>query len=317
MYKTGTICLFLFSLLFHFGASGPVPEKAPAARKPSVSFTFDDGITTDLAGYKFEEWNAMILKSLEEADVKAVFFVTGFNKTDEKGRFLLRSWDEKGQTIANHSFSHPSFGGDKRTVQDFENELLDTDSIISTCRHYKRLFRFPYLKEGDTREKIDGMRAVLKRHGYKNGHVTIDASDWYVDSRLQKQLTEKGAAQTDVNKFRDFYLDHIIERAKFYEDLSFKMNGRHIRHTLLLHHNLTSALFLGDLIKRFKAEGWDIADADKAYKDKIFDALPQPVPAGESLIWSLAKESGKYDSILRYPAEDSRYEEAKMNALGL
>ena len=41
------------------------------------------------------------------------------------------------------------------------------------------------------------------------------------------------------------------------------------------------------------------------------------LPAGESLIWVLAKQSGKYDSMLRYPAEDERYEKEKMDALGL
>ncbi len=95
------------------------------------------------------------------------------------------------------------------------------------------------------------------------------------------------------------------------------MNGKHIRHTLLLHHNLTSALFLDDLIERFKKEGWAITDAEKAFQDEIFNASPGTIPAGESLIWSLAKESGKYESILRYPAEDSQYEEMKMNTLGL
>ena len=45
--------------------------------------------------------------------------------------------------------------------------------------------------------------------------------------------------------------------------------------------------------------------------------LPNIVSAGESLIWALAKETEKYESLLRYPAEDGRYEEAKMDQLGL
>lgn len=317
MNKSTLIYLFLLSLLSGFQSPPHGNPVLLLADKPTVSFTFDDGVTTDILDYKFKDWNAMILQSLEEAGITAVFFVTGSNKTDAKGRYLLNSWNEKGHIIANHSFSHPSFGGDKKTVQDFETELLRTDSIISAYSHYKRLFRFPYLKEGNTREKVDGMRSVLQTHGYKNGHVTIDASDWYVDSRLRKRLQEQGATRADIDPFRDFYLDHILERAKFYEDLSYKMTGRHIRHTLLLHHNLTSALFLDDLIKRFKAEGWDITDAEKAFQDEIFNTSPKVIPAGESLIWSLAKESGKYEQILRYPAEDSQYEEARMNALGL
>ena len=29
------------------------------------------------------------------------------------------------------------------------------------------------------------MRKTLREHGYSQGYVTIDASDWYVDSRLR------------------------------------------------------------------------------------------------------------------------------------
>ena len=45
--------------------------------------------------------------------------------------------------------------------------------------------------------------------------------------------------------------------------------------------------------------------------------MPNNVPAGESLIWALAKQSGKYEDLLRYPAEDEEYEKDKMDALGL
>ena len=59
------------------------------SEKPTVSFTFDDGITKDILDYKFQDWNERILNTLRAADLKAMFFVTGFNKTDKKGKFLL------------------------------------------------------------------------------------------------------------------------------------------------------------------------------------------------------------------------------------
>ena len=85
----------------------------------------------------------------------------------------------------------------------------------------------------------------------------------------------------------------------------------------MLHHNLTSALFLGDLIKAFKAEGWETIDAKDALTDEVYKMIPDIVPAGESIIWGLAKETGKYEDVLRYPGEDSKYEEEKVNKLGL
>jgi len=283
--------------------------------QPYISFTFDDGLTTDMPGYTFEQWNKMILDNLGNAGVKAVFFVKGSNKTDAKGKFLLNSWNNRGQKIGNHTFSHPDYNSTDETFEMFSKELLQNDSLINKLSNYIKLFRFPYLKEGDTREKVDQFRELMKKQGYRNGHVTIDASDWYINGRLLTRLKENPIAE--IEGYRAFYLEHLFNRATFYEDLAVQLTGRHIHHTILLHHNLTSALFLGDLIKMFRAKGWKVIDAEEAYKDEIFKSEPANVPAGESLVWALAKESGKYESILRYPAEEGEYEKARMDQLGL
>jgi len=175
------------------------------------------------------------------------------------------------------------------------------------------LFRFPYLKEGNTQVKVNGFRKFLADNKYKNGSVTIDTSDWYIDSRMIKRLRTNPSA--DVNAYKDYYLDHIYHRALYYEKLSYQLTGRHINHTLLLHHNLTSALFLGELINMFKSKGWNIISANIAFTDPIYNKVPKH--AGESLIWALAKDSQLYDEILRYPAEDGRYEKGAMDELGL
>lgn len=281
--------------------------------QPTISFTFDDGITSDRVGYAFEDWNTMILDALEKHDITAAFFVTGSNKGNKKGRYLLKTWDDRNHLIANHTYSHPNFNSDKIGIMQFEEELLGTDTIISKYRNYTKLFRFPYLKEGENPAEIEAIRSHMKSKGYRNGYVTIDASDWYVDSRLRKRLSTKPAS--DLASFKEFYLAHLFERASYYEKLSYEITGRHINHTLLLHHNLAAALFLDDLIEMFKSKGWNIVSADEAYADDIYNQAPKY--AGESLIWALAKDSGKYEDQLRYPAEDGKYEKSKMDKLGL
>jgi len=281
--------------------------------QPQVSFTFDDGMTSDRPGYTFKEWNQLILDNLAVANVTAVLFATGFNKSDVKGRHLLQTWNDAGHKIGNHTYSHPNYNSEKIDFDTFKREFIGADTIISKYDNHIKLFRFPYLKEGNTPEKVKAFRDYMKSEGYKNGHVTIDASDWYIDSRLIKRLRENPDA--DITPFRDFYLSHMFERAQFYESLSLELTERHIKHTLLLHHNLAAALFLDDLIEMFKKKGWTILSADDAFTDPIFDEIP--INAGESLIWSLAKDSGEFEELLRYPAEDSRYEEERMDELGL
>lgn len=281
--------------------------------QPTISFTFDDGSTSNRAGIELEEWNMMLLKALEDAEINAVFFVSTRGKTTPKGRYVLKSWDEKGHLIANHTNAHPNFNNPDHTVELFQTELLKADAIIRSYDNYTRFFRFPYLKEGNTASKVDSIRQILKDNGYRNGHVTVDASDWYIDSRLIKRLRENPDA--DIEGFKAFYLEHIFERAQYYEKLSYELNGRHIKHNLLLHHNLAAALFLDDLIAMFKSKGWNVISAEEAYTDPIYQTVTRH--AGESLIWAMAKDSGKFEHILRYPAEDSRYEKERMDKLGL
>ncbi|WP_337043843.1 polysaccharide deacetylase family protein [Emticicia sp. 17c] len=316
------IFVFLVSVLVSFlGVFYPVytPTHAPPAiqvqEKPRVAFTFDDGQTNDIGTYKLEDWNERLLSHLKKHQLKAILFSSGANKTTPRGKYVLSSWNNAGHLIANHTFTHPSFSSKNVTLEGFKKELLQNDSIIKAYSNYTRYFRFPYLKEGNTPEKIDGFRAFMQQQGYKNGHVTIDASDWYINNRLIARLTQNPKA--DISGFREYYKNHLLNRATFYDSLAYALSGRRISHVILLHHNLAAALFLDDLVQHFKANGWEVMAADKAYQDKIYDEVPRNIPAGESLIWALAKQSGRFEKILRYPAEDGEYEKPAMDKLGL
>ena len=217
--------------------------------------------------------------------------------------------------IGNHSYSHAYLNSSKTTTESFTADILKCEEVIKSFEQFRKIFRFPYLKEGETAVKRDAIRTFLKQHGYRIGHVTIDASDWAVENRLSARLTKDPAA--DVKPYREFYLSHMWERATYYDDLARKAIGRSVKHTILVHYNLLNALFLGDLLDMFQSKGWKLIDAADAFKDPVFSVEPKIVPAGESIVWAIAKESGKFDSLLRYPGEDSEYEDAKMDQLGL
>lgn len=281
--------------------------------QPKISFTFDDGSTKNIADYKAARWNDMILEHLRQAGVKGLLFVRGKGLDNAAGNALIKSWGEAGHGVANHSYAHMYFNSDKVSLEAMKADMIRNDSLLKDYVNFERFYRFPYLKEGNTAEKVEGFRAFLDSMNYINGHVSIDASDWYIESRMLKKI--KSGADFDRGAFKAFYLEHLWERAQYYEKLSYALHGRHISHTLLLHHNLCSALFLDDLMAMFRERGWEIVDAVEAYKDPVYRSKPNN--AGESIIWSLAKDSGRYDDQLRYPAEDSRYEKDKMDALGL
>lgn len=304
------------SALTIFFKSHPTIQTIPFQKeKPKIAFTFDDGRTDDMVGYTLKVWNEMLLANLKKHHLKAILFSSGANKTTPKGKYVLSSWNNAGHLIANHTFTHPNFNSKNISLEAFEDELTMNDSLIRKYSNYYPYFRFPYLKEGNTQEKVEGFRAFMQQKGYKNGYVTIDASDWYIANRLVTRLREKPKA--DISGFREYYKNHLLNRASFYDSLAYQLTNRRINHVILLHHNLAAALFLDDLIKHFEANGWELIDADKAYQDKIYDEVPDIIPAGESLIWALAKKSGKHEKILRYPAEDGEYEKPMMDKLGL
>jgi peptidoglycan/xylan/chitin deacetylase (PgdA/CDA1 family) len=284
-----------------------------ADKSPQVAITLDDFNLFDAPGMTAEARNRALLDSLRAHRVQAAMFVAGKFVDNETGQKFLSAWDKEGHIIGNHSYSHLYYHN--VDFERFSQDVLKGESVLRKHPRFRKLFRFPYLKEGDTIEKRDAMRRFLKKRGYRNGHVTIDASDWYVDQRLRARLAAK--ADADLAPYRDFYLSHIWERSLFYDDLARKVLGRSIRHTLLLHHNVLNGLFLGDVMSMFKEKGWTLINAEEAYRDPVFSSSPNILPAGESLVWALAREAGKFEKLLRYPGEDGEYEKGAMDKLGL
>jgi peptidoglycan-N-acetylglucosamine deacetylase len=279
-----------------------------------ISFTFDDPKTDTVANLPCQEINQRILATLDKRKIKSVLYVVGKRIDSPEGKQIISAWDGAGHGIGNHSYSHFDFNGET-TLAEFEADFTRNEPFIRDYPHFIRLFRFPYFKEGNTVEKRDGMRAFLKDHGYRSGRATIDASDWAIDARMDARV--KLTPKANLNLYRDFFLQHIWERTQFYDSLAQRLFSRPVRHTVLLHHSALNALFLYDLIGMFIAKGWKPIDAKRAYADPVYDLQPKTLPAGEGLIWALAKESGKFEKELRYPGEDDVYENPKMDTLGL
>jgi peptidoglycan/xylan/chitin deacetylase (PgdA/CDA1 family) len=301
-------CLISFTLL----AQRPIGLDDQVRK---IAFTFDDGDTASYKGFLLNQWNNQILQALDKHQLKAIFYVHGKNKMNDKGRFVITSWNDRGHFIANHSFAHLNYSHPKATFKWFKADFLKNDSIINQYSNFVKLYRFPYLKQGETKEKVDSLNQFFSQLNYKIGHVTVDASDWYINGRLIKYI---GSRQIDrIEDYKTYYIKHLYERAIYYDSLAYSISGRRISHSLLLHHNLAAALFLDDLIQYFKEQGWQVIDADEALKDEFYSRKSSLLPSGESLVWSLAREFTGLKEKLRFPAEDGQYEKDSMDKLGL
>ena len=278
-----------------------------AEERSRVAITMDDLNWHAIPEAMRKEAGERLLGALERHKVRAALFVIGENGDTPEGRQIVRAWSERGHMIGNHTWTHRWY--DKLPEQQFGDDLSRCDAFVRQFPTFRPYFRFPALKEGATRERRDWMRAFLKAHGYKNGAVTIDTSDWYYNQRFLGHFV--------VKHFRELYLAHLWDRATYYDRLAREVLGRAIPHTILLHHNVLNSYLLGDVMDMFLIRGWQLVDAEPAFQDEVFARLPDTVPAGESLVWALAKETGRYESMLRYPGEDDVYEKPILDKLGL
>jgi peptidoglycan-N-acetylglucosamine deacetylase len=304
-------------LIAYSGLAFSVPAVPAFASKPAPQFsiTMDDFYWQNPVKLTAAERNQSILETLRANSIKAALFVIGGNIEDAEGKQLLSAWDQAGHLIGNHTYSHRSLSAPDVNVKAYEQDILRAEALLKNYSRFRKYFRFPMLKEGETATARDEIRAFLAEHGYRTGHVTIDNSDWLIDQRFTARL--KKDPNADVTPYRDYYLEHMWERADYYNTLAQRTLGYQVKHTVLMHFNLLNGLFLGDLIAMFKSKGWQPIDAEDAFKDPVFAAKPKVLPAGESIIWSVAKEKGTIAKSLRYPAEDAASENARLDKLKL
>ncbi|MBL7546149.1 MAG: polysaccharide deacetylase family protein [Bdellovibrionaceae bacterium] len=155
------INFFLIAILF-FLQFGQAKE---------ISITIDDPEVKETPLFDSKKRNQEILKALDAHQVKAALFVCGMRIDNAEGKDLLKSWDQKGHLIGNHTYSHLYFHSDRNSLEVFKSDFLKVEVLIKDLKNFSRIFRFPYLKEGNTNEKRDGMRAFLKEHKYQHGYV--------------------------------------------------------------------------------------------------------------------------------------------------
>src|SRR6185295_2557680 len=149
-------------------------------------------------------------------------------------------------------------------------------------------FRYPFLDEGQKdKAKQDAVRAGLRARGLHNGYATVDGSDWYIES-----LTADAVKAGDMAGLRDLYVTTMVGAADFADQLSLKTWGRRATQVIVLHETDIAALFIADLVRAFRADGWEIVTADKAYADPIAKLAPDVPSANGTLLELAAWEKG-------------------------
>ncbi|GAB00619.1 MULTISPECIES: polysaccharide deacetylase family protein [Acinetobacter] len=272
-----------------------------------LALSFDDGVNPDLNSQAVQI-NQQILQQLKQHQLKSIIYPSVIKIGDYAGLQLVAEWGKQGHQIGNHSELHLNLNKDHISSQQYIAGIQRAEQVFRPLTGWTARYRFPFLKEGNTLEKRDRVAAYLKQHHYQSGAVSIDASDWFYN---QKYIAYQKQGQTQyLKKLKQAYIAHLLDRAAYYDQLAIETLSYSPKHVLLLHVNAINAAFLNDVIQTFQAHDWQLIDSEQAYSDALYQKNAKILPAGESIIWSLAKQKGHVN--LRYPAEDAPYEQENL-----
>ena len=279
-----------------------LPLAAAVSAGPRMAVTMDDFTVLD-GVMPVPERGARILDALSRHGTTAMGLVVGRVAGVADVRAVLDRWAAAGHAVGNHTFSHRDYHSPDVSPTAFEQDFLRGDAALKDLRGFQRFFRFPMLRGGDTVVKRDAMRRTLERYRYREAHVTIDTSDWFIDRELRERLTAN--PRLDTRPYRDLYVRHMRAYSAYFREAAGEVFGREIPHTLLTHFNLISALYLGDLLDALKSDGWSFVAATDAYTDDVFRREPLVLPGGDSLVIACARESGR--KLPKAPAENDAW----------
>jgi peptidoglycan/xylan/chitin deacetylase (PgdA/CDA1 family) len=295
-------------------AADPAPP--PAASRGTIALTFDDVPHGDGAFFTGAERTERLVAALDAAGVEgAMFFVLGRNAEGQAGgRARLEAYAAAGHALANHSYSHTAL---RQT--DAGDYLADIDRASRTLEGLPGAlpyFRFPFLDEGRDEARRDAVRNGLDARSLRNGYVTVDNYDWYMDS-LAGNAVEAGRP-VDMEALRRAYVDILLEGVEFYDGVAREVLGRSPAHVLLLHENDLAALFVGDLVAALRAAGWTVVAADTAYRDEIAAERPDTLFNGQGRVAAIAHARGARSAReLVPPFEEEAWIEAEFARRGV
>ena len=221
-----------------------------------IAITFDDGPDP--------EWTPKILKILREKNATATFFLIGIQADKFTG--IAKQIYAGGNTIGNHTFTHPDITNASQGYMKFELNLAER---LFASQFQKRvvLFRPPYAidEEPDTADQVRPLE-IPQEMGYITVGNRIDPNDW---SETPRRSAEQISA---------YVLSHLPPCRP--EDLR-------CGNIVLLHdgggNRAETVRALPMIIDGVRARGYEIAPVYELLGKQTSDVMA-PLPAGE--LWA-------------------------------
>lgn len=211
-----------------------------------------------------------LLRLLEAHHIRAVGLVHAQAVVDASDREILTRWLEAGHELGTHGYAHLDYTatGVDAYLADLERGRRVVAELLEARGRTLRWFRFPYLREGDTAEKLLAARGWLDEHGLRNLPVTIETQDWAFEEpwvAAERGRDRKAAARVVAEAQAS-----LITSVRHQEHEGDRLGGRALPQVLLLHANALGTRTWDPLFTGLEETGHRFAPADEVMAHPIF-----------------------------------------------
>lgn len=216
-----------------------------------------------------------ILEGLKKENIQALGFVTG-NSLRIYDHPYIKRFISEGHLIGNHTYSHLYYN--MVDFKTYKNDILKCFDVLQTFNAKKKYFRFPYLVEGNTKEKFDSVYSFLKVNSITPVPVSLPCFDYEYIKDFESAFRNKDSVKMKVivkeylQTIKSIYLDRIeLGRRKT------KCNPSHIT---FFHMNLLNAYCITELLNLFKELNFVFSNVDVVLSEKEY--MDPPVFTGHA-----------------------------------
>jgi peptidoglycan/xylan/chitin deacetylase (PgdA/CDA1 family) len=211
-----------------------------------------------------------IIEALRSRDAPAVYGFVNAKLVDQQPADMevLRMWRAAGFPLGNHTFSHMDLN--TNPVGAFEQDVIAGEPLVRSLMREGdwRWLRFPYLHEGDTREKHQAAMAFLSSRGYRVAEVTISFDDYAYNDPYARCRGRQDAQ--GVEWLEQSYLSRAAASLTRAQASSRSAFGRDIKHVMLLHIGAFQTVMLPRLLELLQQRGWTLTTLPDAASDPAY-----------------------------------------------
>ena len=310
--KKGALGLLLVVALLACVARSAKASSITNRSTIDVAITVDD-LPIGSGEFRNGERRKTLKRMIEVFQQHGLTKVYGFvNSTDlddwSEVNKMLQDWLRAGFLLGNHTHSHPALSD--TTATEYIGEIKKTDAFLANLgvdQKTRRVFRYPFLQEGNTLRKREAVRRFFEKNGYEVAPVTFDGQDHHFNE-LYAEGANNGQARAQAVQ------DGVLKAASGLtgaRKLATKIFGRDVKHIMLMHLASINVEMLDQILTQLETQGARFVTLEEAMSDPVYKLNP-----GQA-----ARDTGTFLTEMAYaaglekdPKRKSNFEPAAYNS---